>query len=261
VQWIVGHAVERMPSRAVGAAAQGGLHVSDLAGPGLAAPLSFAAARGEIVAFTGLIGCGAREAVRLLAGAARPHAGTALLDGTPLPLGDAAALGRASCAYVPGDRHAEGTAQDLSIRENLFLARLGGADRDAVMRRPWRERASALALMQQLDVRPADDPERPVATLSGGNQQKVVVGRALHRRPRLLLLDDPTIGVDVGARAALHRLLRGAADRGATIVFSSSDFDEVAAEASRALIFRQGRLACTLTGGDLTRDRLVTESY
>lgn len=264
VHWIVGRAVQRLEQRALPSRQHdnaGGLRVSGLDGPGLAQPLSFDVAPGEVLALSGLIGCGAREVVRMLAGASRRRAGTALLDGRALPLGQPHLLARAGCAYVPGDRHAEGTALDLSIRENLFLARLGSVTQRAALRRPWQERQAALALMERFAVRPAGDPERLLATLSGGNQQKVVIGRALHGRPRLLLLDEPTAGVDVGARVELHQLIREAADHGTAVVFASSDFDEVASEASRALVMRHGSFACEMAGGDITYDRLIAESH
>jgi ribose transport system ATP-binding protein len=116
-------------------------------------------------------------------------------------------------------------------------------------------------LAERFGVRPAGAAERPLDTLSGGNQQKVVFGRALRTAPRLLVLADPTAGVDVGAREELYALLRSTTDRGAAVVLASSDFDEIVQEAGRALVLVRGRVAAELAGPDLTRDALAAASY
>ena len=167
-----------------------------------------------------------------------------------MPLGDPYALSRAGVAYVPGDRVREGAVPDLAVRENLFLAR-----------RPRRERAAATELVARFDVRPRDAVERPLTTLSGGNQQKVIFARALHWRPRLLVLDDPTAGVDVGSRVQLHGFLRECAAEGAAVVLASTDFEEVAAVADRALVMRDGRVADELSRDQLTPERLARAAY
>lgn len=194
----------------------------------------------------------------MLGGAERPGAGHARLDGELLPLARPARLARAGCAYVPGDRVAEGMAPDLTVRENLFLAGVAGGGH---WLRPRAERLQARRLLEQHRVRPDDQPERLLASLSGGNQQKVVVARALARRPRLLVLDDPTVGVDVGARAELHRLIRRAAGAGACVVFASSDFLEVAEQCDRVLVMTGGAIGCELGGAELSAERIAAESY
>jgi ribose transport system ATP-binding protein len=244
--------------------------------------VSFTVRAGEILGICGLIGSGSRDVARLLGGATSPpgeraasdrvrgnevrrvHRGfrdeagspghgaaTATLFGRSLPLGDPFALARAGVAYVPGDRVREGAVADLSVRENLFLAR-----------RPRRnETALAAALAKRFDVRPRDASERPLSSLSGGNQQKVIFARALHGRPRLLVLDDPTAGVDVGSRAQLHGFLRECAAEGAAVVLASTDFEEVAVVADRALVMRHGRVAEELAREQLTPERLARAAY
>ncbi|HJS94107.1 MAG TPA: sugar ABC transporter ATP-binding protein [Solirubrobacteraceae bacterium] len=258
VELIVGRAVEQLEperERVDGAAA---LRVDGLLGRGLSEPISFDVARAEVVGVTGLIGSGAREVARMLGGAERPRAGQARLEGELLPLAHPARLARAGCAYVPGDRVAEGIAPDLTVRENLFLAAVAGGGR---WRRPRAERREARRLLEQYRVRPDDQPERLLASLSGGNQQKVVVARALARCPRLLVLDDPTVGVDVGARVELHRLIRRAAGTGACVVYASSDFHEVAEQCDRVLVMNGGAIGCVLSGAELSAERVATESY
>jgi ribose transport system ATP-binding protein len=251
VELIVGRAVDQVEPDRQRVTGSGVLRVDGLLGRGLSAPISFEVARAEVVGVTGLIGSGARELARILGGAERPRAGQARFDGELLPLAHPARLARAGCAYVPGDRVAEGMAPDLTVRENLFLAVIGGGGR---WRRPRAERLQARRLLEQHRVRPDDQPERLLASLSGGNQQKVVVAR-------LLVLDDPTVGVDIGARAELHRLIRRAAGAGACVVFASSDFHEVAEQCDRVLVMNGGAIGCELRGAELSAERVAAESY
>jgi ribose transport system ATP-binding protein len=268
VEWIVGApmvqptAVATAAGHGAGRAASGGLEVRGLAGPELTEPVTFSVRPGEIVGLCGLVGSGVGAVARLLGGAVPPAGGDALLDGTPLPLGVPHRLAAAGCAYVPADRDVAGAVIDLSIRENLFLAREPeSSDGPGFLRLPRPERLLADAAAVRFGVRPDGDVDRPVATLSGGNRQKVVFGRAMRRRPRLLILEDPTQGVDIGSRAELHALMRAAAADGMAIVFASSDFEEVATQADRALVMCQGRLSRTLAGPELTSDRLAQASY
>lgn len=226
--------------------------------------VSLTARRGEIVALCGLVGCGAREIVRVLGGDIRPWQGTAELDGKRLPLGNPAGVRDRGCTYVPGDRQGEGVVAGMSIRENLFLSRRGvqGQPGGAVLRAPRAERRLAGQLSSDLTVRPVGSVERQVITLSGGNQQKVVCGRALRSRPAMLVLDDPTAGVDIGSRAQIHDLIRSAAvDDGATVVFASSDYEEVANLADRALVVVGGAVHAEFVGIELTEANLATASY
>jgi ribose transport system ATP-binding protein len=263
VEWITGQAVEPHPVPVRGARGTGcRLAVHALAGDGLSAPVSFEVAAGEIVGVCGLIGSGTRALAALLGGDRRPAGGWATLDGTRLPLGDSRRLRQAGAMFVPGDRQLAGAVGDLSIRENFFLARGRGRDvRDSSLIRPQTERRAAGTLATRFTVRPVGSVERPLATLSGGNQQKVVLGRALRSRPRLLVLEDPTAGVDIGSRIELHRLFQAAADDGAAVLLISTDFDEVATQSHRALVMAGGRLVAELSGGELDSGRLAAASY
>jgi ribose transport system ATP-binding protein len=262
VEWIVGRRLEATEERQhdVFLADEPLLSVEGLTGAGLEGETSFRIQPGEVFAVTGLIGSGANALGRLIGGAATPTGGRAFLDGKPLPLGDNAALWNAGCAYVPGDRQREGTFPALNVRENMFPGRIARVG-DRRIRRPARERSAGLALAERFQVRPEGCLERPLATLSGGNQQKVVFGRAMRSEPRLLVLDDPTAGVDIGSRAELYALLRTASEAGMAVLLVSSDFEEVAALADRALVMRHGRPAAELRGESVTRDRLAVESY
>jgi len=147
----------------------------------------------------------------------------------------------------------------MSVRENLFLTRAGGGE--SVFRDPRPERRSAVSLAKRFDVRPRERVDRPLSSLSGGNQQKVVAGRALRKGPKLLVLDDPTAGVDVGSRSQLHAILRDTAAAGTSVVFASTDFEEVASEADRALVLWNGRVHTELKGNGLTPERLSQACY
>ena len=261
VAWILGSAQAAEERQAVPRPRREGeprLRVEGLIGPGLAEPVSFDAAPGEVVAFCGLVGCGARELAEMLGGARLPTSGRAMLDGAALPLGRPHALRAAGCTYVPGDRQHAGGVFTLSIRENLFLHRHAG---DGFVRGPSVERAGARALVERFAVRPPRAVDRSLATLSGGNQQKVIAGRALRGVPKLLVVDDPTAGVDVGSRAQMHEIMRRAADDGTVLVMASTDFEEVAAQADRALVLSHGRVHAELTGAALTEERLAQASY
>jgi ribose transport system ATP-binding protein len=197
----------------------------------------------------------------MLGGSPDVTGGTAVLDGRKLPLGNPRAMRRQGCSYVPGDRARDGALPALTVRENFFVARVGTGEDNAFIRRPGRERAATERLIETYGVRPRHAAEMPLDTLSGGNQQKVIFGRALRTSPRLIVLVDPTSGVDIGARAELYALLRDAAESGAAIVLASTDFDEVVAEAHRALVMVRGRVACELSADELTRERLAAASY
>jgi ribose transport system ATP-binding protein len=237
------------------------LVVRDLRCAGLHEAVSFDVAAGEIVGLCGLVGCGARELAAALGGALPPRAGGASLDGRPLPLGDPSALRRLGCTYVPGDRQAAGGVFNLSVRENLFMIRGTGQDGDRFVRRPSTERAEALRLAARFDIRPRGRVDQPLGALSGGNQQKAILGRALRCGPSLLVVDDPTAGVDIGSRAQVHAIVREAADAGCAVVLASTDFDEVAAHADRALVMWHGRVGGQLSGGELTSSALARASY
>ncbi|GHE28970.1 sugar ABC transporter ATP-binding protein [Streptomyces vinaceus] len=219
-------------------------------------PVSLELREGEILGMVGLTGAGHMHLGRALAGALPLLGGRALLDGRPYrPRTIAAALG-AGVGFVAGDRQEEGCAAELTVREN-FLANPRAAGAPA---RHWlaprRERAEAAALIERFSVLPRDS-EVPIATLSGGNQQKVMVGRPLRGRPRLLILEEPTAGVDVGAKASIHRLLDEALAGGLAVLLISTDFEEVADVCHRALVFGRGRVVAELAGGALSVSELT----
>ncbi|SMF46893.1 sugar ABC transporter ATP-binding protein [Streptomyces sp. Amel2xC10] len=219
-------------------------------------PVNLELRAGEALGLTGLTGAGHAQLGRALAGARPPLDGGVLLDGRPYrprTVADAVARG---VGLVPADRLREGCLARLTVRENL-LAVPRTADGSAPhWIRPRRERAEAARLIARFAVRP-DDGEAVLATLSGGNQQKVMIGRRLRVGPRLLILEEPTAGVDIGAKAALHRLLDEALARGLAVLLVSTDAEEVASVCRRALVLVRGSVTAELSGPALTAAALT----
>lgn len=211
---------------------------------------------GEVLGMVGLTGAGHMELGRALAGALPVLGGRVLLDGRPYHPRTVHAALDSGVGFVAANRQEEGCAADLTVREN-FLANPRAAGAPAVRWiGPRRERAQATALIDRFSVHPRDS-EVPIATLSGGNQQKVMVGRSLRGRLRLLVLEEPTAGVDVGAKATIHRLLDDALASGLAVLLISTDFEEVADVCHRALVFVRGSVSTELSGAALTVTELT----
>jgi ribose transport system ATP-binding protein len=245
VEYIVGRKLDRFYPTS-GAMDHEGVEVCRVEGlrGGPIGDVSFALRPGEILGLAGLLGSGRTELLRMLFGADRCDAGTIAIDGRQIAVGSPSDAMRAGVAYVPEDRAAQAAFMSMSVRENLTMAYL---DRYGAYGRidKRRERARARALVTQFMVRTPSEQEG-LSALSGGNQQKVVLGRWLHGAPRLLLLDEPTQGVDVGARADLYRMVRDAVDAGAAALVVSSDFDELANLADRVLVLAGGHVRAEL---------------
>ncbi|WP_406120678.1 sugar ABC transporter ATP-binding protein [Streptomyces canus] len=214
-------------------------------------PVSLELGAGEILGLVGLSGAGHMDLGRALAGARPLLDGRAVLHGRPYrprTVTQAVALG---VGLVPGDRLREGCLAELTVRENLLANPGAGGPSAPRWIGPRSERARAAALIERFAVRPRDT-ETPIATLSGGNQQKVMIGRWLRSDMRLLILEEPTASVDVGAKASIHRLLQEALEAGLAVLLLSTDFDEVASLCRRTLVFVRGTVTAELSGPALT---------
>jgi ribose transport system ATP-binding protein len=220
-----------------------------------AGPVDFAIAPGEIVGLVGLRGAGQERISRALFGVLA-HAGEILLDGERPALGAPGEAMAAGIGLIARDRIEESSAVGLTIRENMFL-NPGAIGRGiATMLSPRAEGKQARAIGERVGLRP-NDPALPIEALSGGNQQKVVVGRWLSIGGRVLIAEDPTAGVDVGAKAEIYRLLDHALDSGLCVVVVSTDFEEVARLCHRALVFSRGLIVAELSDDALTIERLI----
>ncbi|SDI82956.1 ribose ABC transporter ATP-binding protein [Paraburkholderia steynii] len=232
------------------------LQVKGLADHGNISNISFDVRAGEVLGIAGLMGAGRSEILRTLFGANRKTAGTVTLDGKPLEVRDASSAIAAGIGFVTEDRKGQGLVLGMSVRENATLvhlesyARLGFVDSKA-------ERQAVDGLIEQLRVR-TRDAELDVKSLSGGNQQKVVFAKWLARPPKVLLLDEPTRGVDVGGKAEIYTIINQLAERGVAIVMVSSELPEVLAMSDRILVMHQGRQSGLFDAEGATQELIMT---
>ncbi|WSM43196.1 sugar ABC transporter ATP-binding protein [Streptomyces cellulosae] len=231
------------------------LTVENLSRRGEFAPLDLQVRPGEIVGLAGLVGSGRSEILETVYGARKPDTGRVLVDGKPLRPGSVRAAVRAGLGLAPEERKAqallmlESVTRNVSVSSMSRFARAGWIDRGA-------ELGAARAAVRELSLRP-DNPDVPVRTLSGGNQQKAVLARWLLRGCRVLLLDEPTRGVDVGARAELYAVVRRLADEGLAVLLVSSEVPEVLGLADRVLVLREGSVVHTAPARELDEHRVL----
>ena len=215
--------------------------------------VSLAVRPGEIIGIAGVQGSGHGALVRALAGAEQIDGGAMALDETPVNRLSSRRAVRAGVLFVPADRRGSAIVPGLSIRANMALGgRIRASARRFGLRWHTRERAIAEAYVAGMSIRPAS-VDAQVGTLSGGNQQKVVIARALEAKAKVLLIEEPTQGVDVGAKAEIHALLRNAAyTNGCAIIIATSEFEELLGLADTIHVMRSGRLVKTIDGADAT---------
>ena len=230
------------------------LTVDGLATPTVG-PVSFAIRRGELLGLAGLRGAGHEDIGRALFGTI-PHAGRVTLDGKAPDLRTAQAAMRSGIGLVARDRIGESVAPGLAIRENAFLNPSATGRRLLSVLSPRREEAMAHEIGGRVGLSP-NDPTLAIEALSGGNQQKVVVGRWLDSGRRLLITEDPTAGVDVGAKAEIYHLLYQALASGMGVLVVSTDFEEIAAICHRAIVFSRGLPVAELSGVELSTESLI----
>jgi rhamnose transport system ATP-binding protein len=229
------------------------LKVHRLTREGVFTDVSFEVCAGEIVALAGLVGAGRSEVARAIFGIDRADAGHVEVAGRRLPKGRPTAAIRAGVGFVPEDRRQQGLVMELSIARNTALTRLRALTRGGLMRSAA-ERRLAADWAQRLQLR-YNSLEDPVGFLSGGNQQKVVLAKWLATEPKVLIVDEPTRGIDVGTKAEVHRLLSELAGRGLAVLMISSELPEVLGMADRVLVMHEGRLT-----GRLTREEADEEA-
>lgn len=219
------------------------------------ADIGFRLGRGEILGFYGLVGAGRSEAMQGLFGIARPTRGTVRIAGRPVTIRDPAEAIAAGIAYVPEDRQGEGAVTALGVRENTTLAALGRLSPRGFLDR-GRELDVTRRLGRRLAVKAAHWDQR-LAELSGGNQQKVVIAKWLAAEPTILILDEPTKGIDIGSKAAVHDFMIELAAEGLAIILVSSELPEVMGMADRILVMHEGRIAGEFQRGAWSAEALV----
>ncbi|MFH9953922.1 sugar ABC transporter ATP-binding protein [Streptomyces roseolus] len=231
------------------------LTVEGLTRGGEFAPLDLELRPGEIVGLAGLVGSGRSEILETIYGARKPDAGRVLVDGVPLRPGSVRAAVRAGIGLAPEERKAQALLMLESVGSNVSVSTLSRYSRAGWLDRRA-ERAAAHRAVRELSLRP-DDPDAAIRTLSGGNQQKAVLARWLLRGCKVLLLDEPTRGVDIGARAELYAVIRRLADEGLAVLLVSSEVPEVLGLADRVLVLREGSVVHTAPAPELDEHRVL----
>ncbi len=231
------------------------LEVDNLQRAGVFHDISFTVRSGEIVALAGLVGAGRSEVARAVFGIDRFDSGTVTVAGHRLSGGSPQAAMAAGIALVPEDRRQQGLVMDMAIDQNVALASLPRLSRGGLIRSSS-ERALALTWAERLQLK-FGRLGNPVSTLSGGNQQKVVLGKWLARGPKLLIIDEPTRGIDVGTKAEVHRILDGLVSEGMAVLMISSEMPEVLGMADRVIVLHEGRITAQLNGADADEDAIM----
>jgi L-arabinose transport system ATP-binding protein len=239
--------------RAIGKAA---LAVENLSGAALAAPASFAVHEGEIVGFFGLVGAGRSELMRLIYGADRPAGGRIRLGNEARRPRNPSDSIRQGIILCPEDRKKDGIIPVRSVMENMNISARRRFSPLKFFISPRRERENAQAFVRQLGIK-TPSLGQPIKLLSGGNQQKVILARWLCEEPKVVLLDEPTRGIDVGAKSEIYNIIYALAERGVAVVVVSSELPEVLGISDRIVVMRQGRISAVLQRGEASEQRVL----
>lgn len=254
---MLGRPLEQMfPSKA-SSFGECALEVRDLSTNGLPDPLSISVRRGEILGLAGQLGSGAPELLRGISGTQPAEYSELTVDGVPVRVRNPSEALKRGIAYCSGDRKYDGFFASRSVAENLTAPALASVSRLGLLsRRSERRLAERLGTLMQVVT---GRMQARISTLSGGNQQKVVLGKWLGTEPRVLLIDEPTRGVDVGARAEIYGHLRRLAEEGLAIIFASSDMHEVEGLADSIVTFYRGRIVATHDAIEVNQEQLILE--
>lgn len=256
VRWIVGRELDAPLARARADSAREVLKLTGVTVGRGVGPVSFSVQAGEVVGLVGLTAAGQNEVGRAIFGSERLTDGEIVLNGQAfVPRNPALAIAR-GVGFVSGSRVEESTAANLTVQENLFINPVALGQSVLRPRRRSAEAARALRVLDRFDVRPRD-PDRAIESLSGGNQQKVIVARWLEVGSRLLILEEPTAGVDVGSKADIYRLLAKIPEGGGGVLIISSDFEEVVSICDRALVFNRGLVIAEVPRAELSVAKLT----
>jgi len=231
------------------------LEVDSLSHPTEFDDISFTLRKGEILGFYGLVGSGRSEVMQAIFGITSPSRGTVQIDGRRVTLRSPADAVANGIVYVPEDRGKQGAVIGLPIFQNVTLASLDQTSRNGFTRLA-QEFDLAREYTERLDLRAAS-LDQDVGNLSGGNQQKVVIAKWLATKPRVIILDEPTKGIDIGSKAAVHAFMAELAAQGLAVIMVSSEIPEVLGMSDRVMVMREGLLAAELSGADLTPETLV----
>ena len=234
------------------------LEVKNLSSKGLFQDVSFSVRKGEIFGLTGLVGAGRTEVCQTIFGLTKADAGSVLVDGTPVKIRSVEDAMNAGIGYLPEDRQKQGLILDWSILSNISLSEIRNFSKAGIIDKKAEKRKSD-ELARKLTVK-SQDFENPVSSLSGGNQQKVIFAKLLNSDLKVLLLDEPTKGVDVGAKSAIYEIMRQLTASGYAIVMVSSEMPEILGMCNSILVMKDGRVTALLDEKDATSERLLQAS-
>ena len=256
VRMMVGRPIDQVfPKREI-AIGEVVLKVDGLSNPTEFADISFELRRGEILGFYGLVGAGRSEAMQCLFGMSSASSGRVTLSGIPLKIASPVDAIAAGISYVPEDRQEQGAILPLTIRENITLASIASHVRNFFLSKPS-ELNAVRVLGKRLDVRAAHWEQR-LSELSGGNQQKVVIAKWLAAKPKVIILDEPTKGIDIGSKAAVHDFIGELAEEGLAVILISSELPEIMGLADRVVVMQEGRIANIFTRGTWSAEAIVS---
>lgn len=256
VQLMVGRSIDQLYPRAASVPGQVRLELRGLSSKGSFADISLSVRAGEVVGLAGLVGAGRTELLRAISGADGYDTGQVLLDGSVVPSSHVSAAVSAGIGHVPEDRKQQGLVPGLPVEDNLGLATLSRSAHGPLADIGG-QRSRAREVSDQLRIK-LDSVRQPVAALSGGNQQKVVFGRWLLARSTVLLLDEPTRGVDVGSKVELYELINSLTSQGSAVLLASSELPEILGISDRVLVMAGGRIAGELSGEEATQDAVMS---
>ena len=249
------HAEARPPTRAAPVTEEPILAAEGLGRRRMIAPFDLSLRAGEVVGLAGLLGSGRTETAKLIFGAIRPDSGQLKLEGMPFTHPSPRHSLHNGIGFCPEDRKAEGLIGELTVRENIMLALQ--AKRGWLRRLAYDEQERLAQEMIKALAIATPDADKPVGQLSGGNQQKVVLARWLVSQPRILILDEPTRGIDVGAHAEVVALIRRLCEQGLALLVASSELDEIVAVSDRVAVLRDRRKVGEIVGDDITRENII----
>ncbi|MFK0335593.1 ATP-binding cassette domain-containing protein [Rhizobium sp. NPDC090275] len=255
IQMMVGRALENLYPRHTNVPGNVVLEVQDLSLEGVFENISFQLRGGEILGFGGLVGSGRTEIARVLFGIDQPTTGTIVLDGEEVKFSSPRDAMDQGIAYVSEDRLGQSLVMDFSILNNACLTVLGDATRNGLMSRT-KELQLAEPSLDRLRLR-FSSYDQPVSSLSGGNQQKVVLSKWLATKPRVLILDEPTQGIDVQSKAGVHEMMADLANQGMAIILISSELPELLGMADRMIVLREGKASAHFDRSDATQEKII----
>ncbi len=232
------------------------LEVRDLCHPTEFAHINFSLRKGEILGFYGLVGAGRTELMQALSGVSRPSSGEIILNGKPVQFHQPADAIKAGIVCVPEERQKQGAIIELSIAQNISLPQLSTLNRNGVLNES-KEWALADEYARRLQVK-AFSWKQAVETLSGGNQQKVVIAKWLATHPQVIILDEPTKGIDIGSKAAVHQFMSELVAHGLAVIMVSSELPEVMGMADRVMVMHEGLMVAEYLAGDATAETIVS---